>query len=847
MKRGDKHKQNNNIGQTKDQSEKNPVFNGGRTSLLQIGVVFLAVVSFFTTANGMSEYIFIENSVIAYCASAAIQCILLALSINLPGYLRRIWRWRINGFFRFCVCTITILLTFVTLFCSSWFSYVYIADIIHRDSWGVDSELLVQQTYRSELYDARDYAHTYRIYIEESVGEKILFLQTQARELAKENLNVEVVWDDEKEIYVSNNGTIAASYMNTVIEAMRNATSSNASQESQDLAVIAVADAKRNIADRIDNIQENLETLNNRTENYNNIIADITRRINSATEDTDTVTLSNSINQYTQLVNQIAQQQLDLETESMELDRALRRLSYYESLLGLDSSTSENSIRNSLMELQAEFFKRQPDLDKLQEISTSIFESLRNASNSSFKEGDELTYTNLLILMNQLLRELADYSEIKDIETNLEILISELRESDMESESKTENMSSSSSDGEGKIDTASGQESNDNSPSSTNTEGEDNETDIPESNNMPLESADVESENNATNGAEPDNMLSGTASAENEDYENGNSETDNISLVSADANSANDENVPRESDDVTPANMGDEQWKEVWGDKLQKLKAQISALPTYSVSGEQATITNGVLSDEQIAILSNYDRNKSNENLDDMIRRYIASRNAIYEGIIYLQSPYRSLAIFALILALSFDISGFIFGVVIQGENPQTERRTSGKSKQTEWGIVETYNQYMILTGDFDCKDGTYYYKVFKDGLLEQWAVQDKDPYMGDIYIQKREDTTKGEMVDKKEQALLLLEQPNGPADGIYTECQLFFDEGSLILVRQEQKHFIANINEYTPIHSFNKKRGENRTIPAGDIATNGIAAKIAVVALNVKGTRVSAVYIIEQ
>ena len=42
------------------------------TYLLRIGVIFLAVVSFFTTANGMREYIF-HNNAIAYAASAAIQ------------------------------------------------------------------------------------------------------------------------------------------------------------------------------------------------------------------------------------------------------------------------------------------------------------------------------------------------------------------------------------------------------------------------------------------------------------------------------------------------------------------------------------------------------------------------------------------------------------------------------------------------------------------------------------------------------------------------------------------------------------------------------------------------------
>ena len=102
-------------------------------NLLRIGVVFLAIVSFFTTANGMKGYIFVNNSVIAYSASAAIQGILLALSMNLPGYLLEICKrsgqkpgekldfWglvRKAGRFvrKFFFCTCAIILTIVPIF-----------------------------------------------------------------------------------------------------------------------------------------------------------------------------------------------------------------------------------------------------------------------------------------------------------------------------------------------------------------------------------------------------------------------------------------------------------------------------------------------------------------------------------------------------------------------------------------------------------------------------------------------------------------------------------------------------------------------------------------------------------
>ena len=59
------------------------------------------------------------------------------------------------------------------------------------------------------------------------------------------------------------------------------------------------------------------------------------------------------------------QEQTNLELESMQLDQALTRLSVYESLLGLNSSTSAITIRSDLLELQLEFFKQEPDCWRL--------------------------------------------------------------------------------------------------------------------------------------------------------------------------------------------------------------------------------------------------------------------------------------------------------------------------------------------------------------------------------------------------------------------------------------------------------------------------------------------------
>lgn len=728
---------------------KTDVINGN-INLLRVGVIFLAFVSFFTTANGMGNYIFTEDSVIAYAASAAIQGILLALSMNLPGYLRGIWKRTWSLFLKLLLCFLALFLTAVIIFCSSWFSYVYIVDVIHKESWAAESELLVQQTYRSELYDVQDYISSYRIYLEESVGEKILLLDEQAGKLSDSNIDFEMDWNAERINYLSGE-TTAAAYMANVIDAIEGALKENSSQEDRDLAVTAVADAKNNISNRRETIQQNLNTINANITNYNIQIEEFTNRINSAQSGTDTDELTASINNYTRLINDATRRQTVLQEEDAQLDNALLRLSFYESLLGLTSSTSAISIRSELMQMQSEFFQQDPDEKKLLEIATEIFDNLRSASRLASDDGEGMlsdgkknSYTSLLMQMNRLIQNLMDYSEIKDIELNLDNLVAELRE---------------------------------------------------------------------------------------------------INLVDV--------------SDSTGIVNNNEQWKREWRERLEILKAQIGSVPVYSESDVVKDTENSLLSEFQINILNSYNRNKSSRELDDMIRRYISNHSPIYQGLIYLQSPYWGLSVFALFLAISFDLSGFVFGIVIEG-NPQRKKSNItptdnivlpsevSENSQTEWSILKTMNQYMVLTGDYENRDGIYYYKVFNNGLLYQWPVQDVDSYVQGIYIQDKIVPTKGNLISGSEQEILFDNQPGGPVDGIYVDCQLIFNEGGLILNQKDQLHFIASINEYVPVHSYNPDKGENQTIPAKQLANKGIKSKLAVVALNEKGTRVSAVYMIE-
>lgn len=833
----------------------------GDTHLLQIAVVLLAVVSFFTTANGMSEYIFSGNKAIAYAASAAIQGILLALSMNLPEYLRGIWekgssRRETDGpedgglknpdrtgtarvkrnritLGKIALVFFTILLTCTAIFCSSWFSYIYIAEVIHDSSWGSDSELLVQQSYRSELYDAQEYARIYRAYLEQTLGEKILDIEEQAGKLDNNMVEFGLNWDEEAATYVTNGGTAAAGYMAPVINAMRNAAPLEAPQESRDLAARALEDAEQNISARMISVQDNLNNLDARITMYNNQIATLTARIRNAEEGTDTTALTNAINNYTQLIGDATQQQTDLQLEYTQLNNAYLRLPIYRSFLGLNSSTSSISIRSELMQMQEEFFQPDPDEERLLKIANDIFSNLRSgASMTADGSGDSLSYTELLVQMNRLVQDLTDYSDIKKIETTLGDLVTELRTSGLAGDPEA---GGAQTEPGADTDPAGPLEPTD-SPGPSGPVEPTDPLDSPEP-VEPSESPEPSASAGPTSSPEPSESVEPTN--------------------------------PPENDTQGGSGQGGIDWR----DRIERLKAQIGAMPTYSGSGEDGSLTSS-----QLSVLRGYDRDESGKRLDDITRRYIFEHNAIYQGIIYLQSPYRSLAIFALVLALSFDLAGFVFGVVISGRTQAKSSAPAGHDggsaasnfaagpySPTEWSVLEPQNHYKVLTGDYERRDEYYYYHVFYNGVLEEWRVQAEEAgavygrgiYNTDILIQPE-----ARLAVEKEHELLFAGQEKGPADGVFKNCRLWFKDGSLMReVAEEQKAgpedkprtvkrsvFVAAIDEYVPFHIYSPGRGENRTVPALELREGkAVDVDTAVIALSKNGTRVVAVYIIEK
>lgn len=543
----------------------------------------------------------------------------------------------------------------------------------------------------------------------------------------------------------------------------------------------------------------------------------------------------NTVNRLTQLIADTTQRQADLQDEDLVLSEALARLPTYESALGLNNSTSPVAIRSNLVKLQAEFFQQDPDEAVMLGIATDLFKDLRNAvragtirstgtsdesnptgaypspeqgisagpttSNVPASEIESLSSTNLLLQMNRLIQNLRDYAEIKAIETNLEQQITDIRTA----ENNTEKDPSASA---GLEETA--------SPEGSPTPGE--ESALPES-------------------ASPEPKVSSLPSSAPP-------EESTAPIISSEVNATDN---PSPSD--TPEPNEGTPWKELWSRRLNDLKAQIGALPSYS---DNENNSDGVLLESQTVILRNYDRDDAAKKLDDTIRRYVSEHNAVYQGIIYLQSPYRSLALFALMLALSFDLSGFIFGFVTQN-NPQEfdgelSSFASADGMATAWGVPKTMNTYYILTGDYESRDGKYFYTAFKDGLRDQLEMMNSMPRGSQIVIPACKTSGSAELCPCPDidQPLHFAHQPDSEIDGIYTNCELIFDDGSLLMRKDDLLSLIAPVEEFLPVHIYDEDRGVHRTIPAKDLGEKGIKVKKAVVALSEKGTRVAAVYAIE-
>lgn len=391
----------------------------GIINLLRMCTSLLAVVSFWATAQGMAEYVFSQKWQ-AYAASLAIQGVLLGLNFYLPSFWKRSDRGIHIGL---------VLLTSVVLFCSSWFSYVYIVGQVYGKSWDVESQLFVQSVYREKLYNAEEYANIYSSTLSDNLSEQIINLYARAGQLEAQQIDPTdaIDWEDERATF-TNEGFAARGAMVTAINAMESAVSASASEAERNEATEIIVGMSNSIEATIENLNVQIASAETNLASANSNYLQVQRSLNNATNEGDRNSLISAVQSAQQNVNKCQTRLQQLQSDISDYQDALLRIKFYEVNLGLVSEGSAYLIATSLKTIQKELFKKEPDIDVLESNATSIFDLLQSTVDASFNEGVE--YQALLLDMNNFIGDLRNYRIINDIADKLQLLIDEISSSD---------------------------------------------------------------------------------------------------------------------------------------------------------------------------------------------------------------------------------------------------------------------------------------------------------------------------------------------------------------------------------------------------------------------------------
>lgn len=698
--------------------------------LLRICTVLLAAVSFWSTANGMSEYTFPEGWQ-AYAASLGIQGVLLGLNFSLSSFLRKSKK--------FLQKVSLLFLTFIVLFCSSWFSYLYIARQAYGTSWTIESQLLAQEVYREELFSANAFSEKYTDELQQILANQLIELYRQAAEMDENTIDVSrnLIWAEEREEY-GDSEFAARDSMLTVIDAMEQATQENAPQTIREQAVSTLTGIQSSLTAEIDRINIEIEKAkkdvseaNARVSEANAILREA-QRTGVGIQNFTIIVENASANYQRQMVN------LDeLNKEHDDYQKASRRTAYYAAILGLEQEgVSSYYVGSDLREIQTELFQPSPDLEKMIQLSLNVFDRLQDAIDMGTNTKNNLNYQDFLVSMNRFIQNLENYRSIKDINDRFHQQISTL------------------ADG-------------------------------------------------------------------------------NILILDSTGSAAEDESDNK---------LGSNEWKSEWQEQFNKLVSQISSLPVYTYTSE-STANND---------LGSYSKIESVQKLDDTIRRYLTDHNAAQKGIIYLISPHREIALFALFLAFLLDIAAFVTGAIIDRASRESSIKTEENSDimyeqqiekhmdDEEKCVVKTLNRYLFLTGDYTYMDGTLTYKAIENGL-ETFIEYPEHGLQSGFYI-----WYKGKIQPVKASELLYKGVSENIQDGVYENSIIRYNDGLLTITVSDNSSkniFLGSVEAYIPVYRISADTYE--ALPAKD--ADKVHGKKIVVSLNQDGTQIVALYVVLQ
>lgn len=293
---------------------------------------------------------------------------------------------------------------------------------------------------------------------------------------------------------------------------------------------------------------------------------------------------------------------------------------------------------------------------------------------------------------------------------------------------------------------------------------------------------------------------------------------------------------------------GTDGWAEDWEKAFHELKFKISGLPVY----------NGDLSALPDEDFLRFDRSESTRALDRTVEQYLTKHNAAEEGLIYLFSDYNEMAVFSLILAILLDLAAFVTGIVIEREESKLLERTREHSDEDSrrntvflnegermQAKSRCLNQYLFLTGDYICQEGQYIYRTIEQGEEGQIDLTEAEKSIG-LYLQKGktlQSVWSLKSTATKDAKLLYKVDTNGPADGVYKDCEISYEEGLLYIDQNGTKSFLGNVDSKMPVYKLTAQTYD--VILASELKK--LHGQMIVVALDREGLQIAAVYIMPE
>lgn len=692
--------------------------------LLRLCTVLLAAVSFWSTARGMREYTFSEGWQ-AYAASLGIQGLLLGLNFSLPHFLKQCDEWWQRA--------ALLALSAVVLFCSSWFSYLFIASNGYEGSWDTKSRLMAQEAYRDELLAAQDYVELYDEALDLRLSDQIQELYGKARGMDTSSIDINTLnWAQERADYVTNGGA-ASSSMEAAIQAMEDAMGNAAQAEGGETTMVS-QDVRQNAAEILDGLRTSmlaeLDTLaaqisaaESSVNSSYAVLQNAENRMRNIPQNADPTPYQQAINTASNNWRRSVERLDTLQERQRSYQDALSRVNYYASLLGMtEEGVSSYYVGANLREIQRELFQPEPDPAQMLELSGEVFDRLQSAEDLDQQNGAE--YQSLLSLMNRFISNLERRRQLKDAGDALQQWVDALANGD---------------------------------------------------------------------------------------------------ILSVDEAGGNREN-----------------WKNDWITQINELKSRIGSLPVYSAAGGE----------RGSPLLEDYDRSASVRRLDEAEEQYLTEHNSAEQGLIYLRSAYRMMALFSLALAFLLDIAAFVTGVMIEREesklakNPPPplakEDNTSASVAPTAAAVQPppawTLNQYLFLTSDYKFCEGEYTYRTIEQGKLGELRLPTPN-YRAGLYRWEKD----GILAVRNAAELLYQVSSGGPQDGVYLNCGIACQGGLLTLFINGTSRFLGNADPYVPVYKMSGDSYDE--FPIKDMGR--IDAKTVIVALERDGVRIAGVYVV--